>query len=322
MSQSVFRAVVFAYSEVGVRCLRALIEHRVEVCLVFTHENSAAENAWFGSVAKLAADHAIEVVTPADPNCEVWVARVRALAPDYIFSFYYRSLLGEALLACARWGALNMHGSLLPKYRGRACVNWAILNGEIQTGATLHYMIAKPDAGPIIAQESVPIGIDDTALTVSQAVAEAAARLIVRWLPALAAGPPAGRPMNLSKGSYFGGRTPEDGRIDWSWPAARVHALIRAVAPPFPGAFTDVGSQRLVFASSHWGGEKSAVPQLAPRLYVEDARMHLDCSDGLRLQIPAVTLDAERLDPQAFIRLYGEMALAFSSIPSKRKLQL
>jgi methionyl-tRNA formyltransferase len=322
VSKSVFKAVVFAYSEVGVRCLRALLEHGVEVGLVFTHEDSATENAWFGSVAKLAAERGIEVVTATDSNADAWVARVRAAAPDYIFSFYYRSLLHQPLLACARWGALNMHGSLLPKYRGRACVNWAILNGETQTGATLHYMVAKPDAGAIVAQEAVPIGIDDTALTVSLAVAEAAARLLAHWLPALAAGPPAGRPMNLCKGSYFGGRTPEDGRIDWSWPAARIHALIRAVAPPFPGAFTDVGSQRLLFAGSHWVGEPSKLPKLAPCLYVDDARLYLDCSDGLRLGITEVMLDSKPLDPQAFKHRYAGTALAFSSLPSKRKLQL
>jgi methionyl-tRNA formyltransferase len=318
----VFRAVVFAYSEVGVRCLEALLQHGVEIALVFTHEDSATENAWFGSVAKLAADHGIEVVKPVNPDSTEWVQRVAAVAPDYIFSFYYRSLLAAPLLAAARWGALNMHGSLLPKYRGRACVNWAILNGETQTGATLHYMVGKPDAGPIVAQEAVAIGIDDTALIVSHALAKAAARLLVRWLPTLAAGPPPGRPMNLSKGSYFGGRTPEDGRIDWSWPASRIHALIRAVAPPFPGAFTDLASQRLLFAGSNWRAEKSAHPELAPCLYVEDGRLYLDCSDGIRLAIVALTVDAMSVDVDSFRRRYGEAPLPLSTTASKRKHQI
>jgi methionyl-tRNA formyltransferase len=318
----VFRAVVFAYSEVGVRCLNALVAHQVQVPLVVTHVDSAIENAWFGSVAELATSHGIEVAKPADPNQEECIRRVAELAPDYIFSFYYRSLLNESLLACARWGALNMHGSLLPKYRGRACVNWAILNGEHETGATLHYMVGKPDAGPIIAQEPVPIGIDDTALVVSQAVAAAAARLLVRALPTLASGPPPARPMNLSKGSYFGARTPEDGRIDWSWGAARIHALIRAVAPPFPGAFTDLGAERVVFAGSHWCGERSAHPRLAPCLYVEDGRLYLDCSDGLRVQITALIINEEPMDAQAFQRRYRETPLTLSMIASRRKLQL
>jgi methionyl-tRNA formyltransferase len=318
----VFRAVVFAYSEVGVRCLAELLEHGVEVPLVVTHADSATENAWFGSVAKLAAEHGIEVATPADANAPEWIERIGSLAPDYIFSFYYRALLNEPLLACARWAALNMHGSLLPKYRGRACVNWAILNGETQTGATLHYMVGKPDAGPIVAQEAVAIGIDDTALIVSQAVAKAAAHLLARWLPTLAAGAPAGRPMNLSKGSYFGGRTPEDGRINWAWPAARIHALIRAVAPPFPGAFTDLGAQRVLFVGSNWCGERCAYPELAPSLYVENGSLYLDCSDGLRLKIAALTIDAAPVDAQAFRLRYAAAPLPLSNTASKRKLQI
>ena len=314
-----FRAVVFAYSEVGVRCLAALIEQRIEIPLLVTHEDSPSEIAWFGSVAELAEKHGIEVAKPADPNSPECIRRIAALAPDYIFSFYYRALLSDALLACARWGALNMHGSLLPKYRGRACVNWAILNGETETGATLHYMVGKPDAGPIVAQEPVPIGIDDTAFIVSQAIAAAAARLLVRTLPALAAGPPPGRPMNLSKGSYFGGRTPEDGRIDPSWPAAQIHALIRAVAPPFPGSFIDLIGERLVFAGSHWCGQRSAQPRLAPCLYVEDGRLYLDCSDGLRLQITGLIRNAEPLDAPAFHRLYGDTALTLATSASRRK---
>ena len=317
-----FKAVVFAYSEVGARCLAALIEHQVQVQLVVTHEDSPTENIWFASVAKLAGEHGIEVVKPADPNSEELLRRVADLAPDYIFSFYYREILSAALLACARWGALNMHGSLLPKYRGRACVNWAILNGETETGATLHYMVGKPDAGPIIAQEPVPIGIDDTALIVSQAIAAAAARLLARLLPELASGPPASYPMDLSKGSYFGARTPEDGRIDWSWPAAQIHALIRAVAPPFPGAFIHYGSEQLVFEGSHWCGEKSAHPHLAPCLYVEDGRIYLDCSDGLRLQIAALRFAPEPREARAPRRIGGETGRTLAIIGSKRNLEL
>lgn len=297
-----FRAVVFAYSEVGLRCLRSLLDAGVDVPLVFTHQDSPAERPWFGSVARLAAERGVEVTT-ASPLEEPWVRRVETLAPEYLLSFYYRSLLEERLLACARWGALNMHGSLLPKYRGRAPINWAILRGESRTGATLHYMVRKPDAGPIVGEESVPIGIDATAHSVSLAVAEAAARLLTRCLPLLAAGPPAGRPMDLSQGTYFGGRTPEDGRIDWTWPAARIHNLIRAVAPPFPGAFTDLGGRRLVLAGSRWLGEPARHTESAPCLYVEGGRLLLDCSDGQRLAIPSVLLDGEPLGAEDLGRL-------------------
>src|SRR5262245_59678147 len=194
----VFRAVVFAYSEVGFRCLRTLLDQGVDVPLVFTHPDAPGEVRWFGSVANLASDHGIEVVRE-DPNLSPWVDRIGTLEPHYLLSFYYRSMLGEPLLRCARWGALNMHGSLLPKYRGRAPVNWAILNGERETGATLHYMVSKPDAGAIVAQQAVPIGINDTALEVSLAVAQAAAELLTNRLSEMAEGAPAARPMDLAR---------------------------------------------------------------------------------------------------------------------------
>jgi methionyl-tRNA formyltransferase len=300
----VFSAVVLAYSEVGFRCLRALLDAGVDVRWVFTHEDSPSERAWFGSVARLATERGVEVTT-SNPHAEEALRRVAALAPQYLFSFYYRAMLDERLLACARWAALNMHGSLLPKYRGRAPVNWAILQGESETGATLHYMVRKPDAGPIVAQERVAIGIDDTALTVSLAVAAAAARLLVRWLPRLASGPPDGATQDLARGSYFGGRTPEDGRIDLRQGAARIHNLIRAVAPPYPGAFTELEGRRLIFAGSRWTGEAAAHAARAPCLYVEGERLLLDCRDGLRLAIPAVVLEGRELDAAEFARLPG-----------------
>ena len=133
-------AVVFAYHNVGVRCLRVLLARGVRVPLVVTHQDNPAENIWFRSVAQVAAEEGITCIAPEDPNAPEIVARIAALRPDFLFSFYYRLLLKGSLLAIPRQGALNMHGSLLPKYRGRVPVNWAIIHGETETGATLHYM--------------------------------------------------------------------------------------------------------------------------------------------------------------------------------------
>jgi methionyl-tRNA formyltransferase len=123
------RAVVFAYHDVGVRCLEALLDAGVEVALVVSHRDDPGENIFFGSVAKLAAARGITCIFPDDPNAADETARVRALQPDFLFSFYYRRMLRPQLLGCASRGAFNMHGSLLPKYRGRAPVNWAVLRG-------------------------------------------------------------------------------------------------------------------------------------------------------------------------------------------------
>ena len=137
-------AVVFAYSEVGVRCVRELLAQRVELPLLFTHADDPGECQWFGSVRPLAQAQGLRVETPDDPNAAEWLTAGQAAAPDFLFSFYYRYMLDRAWLKIPSRGALNMHGSLLPKYRGRAPVHWAILKGEAATGASLHYMVKNP----------------------------------------------------------------------------------------------------------------------------------------------------------------------------------
>src|SRR6478752_6903645 len=199
------RAVVFGYHNVGVRCLKALLAHGVDVALVVTHEDSPGETIWFGSLASTAAEYAIPTIMPGDPNAADVVARVAAARPDFIFSFYYRRMLVPALLAAAPRGALNMHGSLLPKYRGRVPVNWAIIHGERETGATLHYMTEKPDNGDIVDQTAVPILPDDTAREVFDKVTVAAEITLDRALPGLIAGTAPRVRQDLAKGKYFGG---------------------------------------------------------------------------------------------------------------------
>src|SRR3972149_7078885 len=156
-------AVVFAYHSVGVRCLSVLLAQGVRVVLVVTHRNNPRETIWFDSVEKLARARGLPVIMPENANDPAVVAQIRALAPDFLFSFYYRNMLGAEMLALPRRGAYNMHGSLLPKYRGRAPVNWAVIMGERETGATLHQMVEKPDAGGIVDQEAVSIGPEDEA---------------------------------------------------------------------------------------------------------------------------------------------------------------
>ena len=277
-------AVVFAYHNVGVRCLSVLLAHGVEVPLVVTHRDSPGENVWFESVAALAKRHGIECVTPDDPNSAEFVTRVQSLAPDFLFSFYYRQMLKPELLSLAPRGAFNMHGSLLPKYRGRVPVNWAIINGERETGATLHEMVAKPDAGRIVEQQSVPILPDDTALEVFNKVTVAAEIVLDRSLPGLVSGTAVLLPQDLSQGGYFGARRPEDGRINWSQAARNVHNLVRAVAPPYPGAFSDIAGVRVRILRTRVEPLRQARTG-GPGLYREDDGWFADCGDGKVLRL-------------------------------------
>jgi len=291
--------VVFAYSEVGVRCVRELLSQGVDIAILFTHEDDPGESQWFGSVKQLARERGVRVETPDDPNTPEWVEEGRRAAPEFLFSFYYRYLLKAPWLAVPSRGALNMHGSLLPKYRGRAPSHWAIIHGETETGASLHYMLEKPDAGAVVASQAVPILENDNALEVSQKVADAAQQVLHRSLPGLISGTAAARPLDLTRGSYFGRRRPEDGRIDWQQTARQVHNLVRAVAPPFPGAFTDVSGCRLAVLETRVDEQPVRYPGSAPCLYASDDVWYADCVDGRRLKITQLAIDQRRVSPQA-----------------------
>jgi methionyl-tRNA formyltransferase len=295
----VTRAVVFAYSEVGVRCVRELLAQEIKIPLLFTHADDPGEANWFGSVAELGRGCGLRVETPDDPNSIEWIAEGRRARPDFLFSFYYRRMLNAEWLALPKRGALNMHGSLLPKYRGRAPVHWAIIHGETATGASLHYMLERPDAGALVDQQSVPILENDTALAVSIKVAEAAQQVLARTLPKLRAGSAAGRALDLTKGSYFGRRRPEDGRIDWRVGARAIHDLVRAVAPPFPGAFTDVNGVRLEVLETRVDEQPVRHAQRAPCLYAADGSWFADCVDGRRLRILHLALEGKPVFPEA-----------------------
>lgn len=274
------QAVVFAYHDVGVNCLKALLTAGIQVDLVVTHQDDPNENVWFGSVIKLCEERNIPYITPKASELTGLVSQIQELAPDYLFSFYYRHMIPTALLASAKLAALNMHGSLLPKYRGRAPVNWAILHGETQTGATLHIMEERPDAGDIVGQLAVSIGPDETATEVFAKVSEAAVKVINQALPELILGKVLKKPNDLEKGSYFGGRKPADGQIDWNQSSTQVHNLVRAVAPPYPGAFTDWQGQQMIVARTSLKGSLPIQLNLSsPGIQVVDNQVFGICGD-------------------------------------------
>lgn len=335
------RAVVFAYHNVGYRCLNVLLAHGVEVALVVTHRDNPKETIWFDSVAELAALHGIPVITPDDPNTPEVVAQIRALQPDFYFSFYYREMLKRELLEIPKQGALNMHGSLLPKYRGRVPVNWAIIHGETETGSTLHYMTEKPDDGDIVAQQAVPILPDDTALQVFQKVTVAAEIALNGVLPALLAGRAQAVKQDLSKGAYFGGRKAEDGTIDWSQSAQAIHNLVRAVAPPYPGAttqlqgipkagnslppeggvkltqpvrilqtlVTDVGARFI--APDTQQGVMNHAPTVRPAFYVKEGKAYAICGQGV-LRVVRFELDGIETSAAEFASRFGTERFEFN----------
>jgi len=298
------RAVVFAYHDIGVRCLETLLELGIEISLVVTHQDNESEKIWFDSVAEVANKNGIEVIKPEDANSATVIERVAECKPDYIFSFYYRQMLNHQLLDIPTKGAFNIHGSLLPKYRGRVPVNWAIIHGEKECGVSLHRMELKPDAGNLLAQAAVSILRNDTAYDVFQKLKCAAENLLIEVVPEMLAGHVFETPMNLEEGSYYSGRKPEDGRIDWRMPANDIHNLIRAVAPPYPGAFFDIGSHRVEVLGSYIRGERARFNE--PCIYFEGENFQADCSDGMRFMITSLLVDGSKADLPLFQQTFGQ----------------
>lgn len=283
------RIIVFGYRDVGVACLQELLAQRANVVAVVTHRDDPGETIWFGSVAELAAAHGIPVEAPEDPNAPAFVEEVRRLRPDLVFSFYYRRLLSSAILAIPPLGAINLHGSLLPKYRGRAPLNWVLVNGESVTGVTLHHMNARADHGDIIAQRAVPIAVEDTALTLSRKMTTAARTLLAEMFPLIVAGRAPRVPQDHAAATKFGRRTPADGLIAWSRSAWEIYNLIRAVTRPFPGAFTFwEGKQIFLWSARPPRGRASPAPAGAVLGVGDGGGLEVATGDGvlevLRLQ--------------------------------------
>ncbi|KAH8743270.1 formyl transferase, partial [Hyaloscypha sp. PMI_1271] len=171
-------------------------------------------------------------------------------------------------------------------------VNWAVLHGETQTGATLHAMVPKADAGAIVDQMAVPILQNDTSKDVFDKVLVASELVLHRSVPLLLAGTAKHTAMDLSQGSYFSGRSAEDGRINWGQSALQIHNLVRAVTHPYPGAFAETVKGRLVLWRTMICDELKEMSE-GPALFMSNGKMYLRAGDGGVLRVLEVEVDGE-----------------------------
>jgi len=310
------KSVVFAYHNMGVTGLEALLRNGFEVGAIFSHADDPGEKCWFTSVADWAKSRNISVLCPEDINKPHWIGHIAALAPDAVFSFYYRKMLCQEILNIPTVGAYNLHGSLLPAYRGRVPVNWVLVNGEKQTGVTLHNMVAKPDAGDMVGQKAVDIAFEDTAVILYDKLCRASAALLDEVLPLIRTGKAPCVVQDAGKASYFGGRKPEDGRINWSWSATRIYNLIRAVTDPYPGAFSFLpdGTKMLLW----WGVPEERETEMklfkgleAGTVVVDNKakRVYVACGAG-RIRLQDIEINGNRIKNGAiwqYFRQYRNM---------------
>ncbi|MHB9098560.1 MAG: formyltransferase [Syntrophales bacterium] len=301
------KSVVFAYHNMGLAGLRALRRAGLEIAAIFSHEDDPDENCWFGSVKAWAIDQAIPVYCPENVNRPEWIARIVAMQPEMIYSFYYRHMLTDEILQLPDRGAYNLHGSLLPAYRGRCPVNWVLVRGENETGVTLHHMVRKADAGDIVGQRTVPIAKTDTAVILYQKLCDAAGGLLDELLPLMKEGRAPRTHQDITRGSYFGGRRPEDGRIDWRWPAERIYNLVRAVTEPYPGAFCALpdGTPLTIWWAVPEEGRQTYAADAPGMVRIEDTGVVVSAGQG-RLRLLNLETGKTRMTGEGLIRYFKD----------------
>ncbi len=299
------KAVVFAYHNMGIVGLEALAKGKFDIQAIFSHLDDPEENIWFGSVAEWGKKNQISVHCPKNVNAPEWVDTIRSISPEVIFSFYYRNLLSRDILAIPTAGSFNLHGSMLPAYRGRCPVNWVLVNGERRTGVTLHHIIEAPDAGDIVGQKEVAIGFEDTAYTLYQKLCAKAKELLEEVLPLIRQGRAPRVAQDLKQGSYYGGRRPEDGRIDWGWPVMRVYNLVRAVTEPYPGAFTHFPRGEKLFIWWALPEEDRFLKGPMGAVELEKANVYIRASDG-RLRLLDIEVGKRRMKSGKLLEFFKE----------------
>jgi methionyl-tRNA formyltransferase len=292
------RVVVFGYHEIGYVCLDELIKFGVDALCLFTHEDAPEEEIWFRKPSTIAEQYNIPVYRPETLKDKSWVELIKSLSPDIIFSFYYRNMIGKEILDIPKIGAFNLHGSLLPKFRGRCPVNWVLIAGEKETGVTLHHMVEKPDAGDIVAQKTCEIAFEDTAHTVFMKMADAARSLMQEVLPQFRDNTFKSIPQTGAS-SYFGGRKPEDGLISWDKDALSIYNLTRAVTHPYPGAFTHLDGRKFYIWQA---SPEAATGDIKPGKIIFGKPLAVGTGSGI-LKLLKVQMEGEgEMDGEEFAR--------------------
>ena len=252
-------------------------------------------------VKQLVAGRGTPLLQPARARNEDFVQELRALQPELIVVAAYGQILPPSILELPRFGCVNVHTSLLPKYRGAAPIQWAILNDETETGVTIMKMDAGIDTGPMLSEERTPISADDTSEILHGRLAEMGARLLVRTIPDYAAGKIQPRPQPAEGVSYAPKIKKEDGRLDWTQPARALWNRVRGLTP-WPGAFTFLPGEVRPTLLKVWQAEPATAQGPAGEILQADkAGLVVACGrDALRIQ--ALQLEGgRRLTTQEFL---------------------
>jgi len=252
--------VVFAYQNMGVIGLSCLMNKNINIIHVITHKDNPNHHVWWDSVAEFCSKNKLSFSFIEDSSHDEIFKLIHKFNIHCIFSFHYRRIIPDKILNLALHGGINLHCSPLPRYKGKAPVNWQIINGEILTGISLHYMTREIDSGDIIDIQKTEILDTDDIMSVNKKLEQIAIVLLDKNIPLIIEGQNNRFPQNLSESTYFGARKPADGEINWYNDSKVILNLIRAVTKPYPGAFTIIGDIKYII----WKASKLSISSAPP----------------------------------------------------------
>lgn len=247
---------LFTGSRRGHAVLTKLIEHKAEIAGILCLVEDPHEEQFHPRVTVIAREHNIPLYYSSDVKSSDYAKILRENKPDIAFAIGWRYLITKEAYSIPPLGTLIIHDSLLPKYRGFAPMNWAMINGEKETGVTLFHIAEGVDCGPIVDQLATPIYPEDDAKTLDERILKLYEEIIIKNLPHFQSGKVKSTPQDESKATYTCKRTPEDGEINWNQSAEQIYNFIRALTRPFPGAYTTLRGQRVLIWRAELPTEK------------------------------------------------------------------
>ncbi|WP_308541551.1 methionyl-tRNA formyltransferase [uncultured Oscillibacter sp.] len=279
------RILFMGTPEFAVASLRRLVEDGHEICGVFTQPDkpkNRGHKLTFSPVKEYALTQNLPVYQPLKMRDGEAEALVKQLAPELIVVAAYGKILPEEILNTPPYGSINVHSSLLPKYRGAAPINWAILDGEAETGVSIMYMAKELDAGDVILQKTTPIGEQEDAQALTARLAELGAQALSEAVEALRNGTASRTPQDASRQTYASMLSREMSPIDWNRTARQINCQVRGLIP-WPCATTELAGQRFKIYETALGRETAAAPGTV--LSAGKQGIEVACGDGRSLYL-------------------------------------
>lgn len=287
------RIVFMGTPDFAVPSLQSLVDAGHEICAVFTQPDKPKGRGYVltqSPVKELALKYQIDVYQPKTLKSEEAAEQIRNLAPDVIVVIAYGKLLPKAILDIPKYGCINVHGSLLPKYRGAAPIQWSVINGDKVTGVTTMYMAEGIDTGDMIMKAQTDIGPDETSGELHDRLSVMGADLIVKTLQAVKNGSAERIPQTEEGTCYASMLSKELARIDWKKSAQEIHNLVRGLSP-WPVAYTSFQGKMLKIYKTRLLPDNGGIPGKALEV---NGSFIVCCGDNTALELAEVQLEGKK----------------------------